>query len=442
MIGYEKAIKTWKPELCIVVGDVTSTMACAIVAKKEWVKVAHVEGGISTNERPKQFLDILGVGKSLIRMTFERAMKLVPADHVFIVTNKKYKALVMEHLPELPQENILCEPSMNNTAPCIAYTALRINALDPNAVFAVLPSDHVILKEEEYVSKLSQAFDFATSHEAIVTLGIQPTRPDTGYGYINYQKETIGNEQIHKVISFKEKPDLATAETYLESGDYLWNADAKDIIVISNNHKQIVIKGLKDYIVVDEENALLIYPKSDEQEIKGVVQKLLYDKGIREFVESARQIKAIRQDVEFWVVGELDAENPATIDKDDLVRWVDEDVVYYHGFIKDVRSIIAQSDCIVLPSYREGLPRIVIEGMSMAKPVITTLTAGCAETVDEGINGYLVNIKDIKGLTTAFNEFLSLTHDRQVEMGLAGRAKAINEFDDKRIALEIFNLVE
>lgn len=332
----------------------------------------------STNERPKQFLDILGVGKSLIRMTFERALRLVPVDHVFIVTNKRYKALVMEHLPELPQENILCEPSMNNTAPCIAYTALRINALDPNAVFAVLPSDHVILKEDEYISKLSQAFDFASSQEAIVTLGIEPTRPDTGYGYINYNKETIGNEQIHKVISFKEKPDLATAETYLESGDYLWNAgmfvwsvptilqsykinapeilevlmqqnalygtageqayidtvypdtqkisvdyaileradnvytipadigwsdlgtwnslhaymsegndavsvgqnihliDSKDIIVISNNHKQIVIKGLKDYIVVDEEHALLIYPKSDEQEIKGVVQQLVF----------------------------------------------------------------------------------------------------------------------------------------------------------------------
>lgn len=346
--------------------------------------IAIMAGGVgsrfwpsSTNERPKQFLDILGVGKSLIRMTFERALRLVPADHVFIVTNKRYKTLVMEHLPELPQENILCEPSMNNTAPCIAYTALRINALDPNAVFAVLPSDHVILKEEEYVNKLSQAFDFAAAQEAIVTLGIQPTRPDTGYGYINYQKETIGNEQIHKVISFKEKPDLVTAETYLESGDYLWNAgmfvwsvptilqsykinapqildvlmqqnalygtageqayidtvypdtqkisvdyaileradnvytipadigwsdlgtwnslhaymsegndavsvgqnihliDAKDIIVISNNHKQIVIKGLKDYIVVDEENALLIYPKSDEQEIKGVVQDLI-----------------------------------------------------------------------------------------------------------------------------------------------------------------------
>ncbi len=346
--------------------------------------IAIMAGGVgsrfwpsSTNERPKQFLDILGVGKSLIRMTFERALRLVPADHVFIVTNKKYKALVMEHLPELPQENILCEPSMNNTAPCIAYTALRINSVDPQAIFAVLPSDHVILKEDEYVRKLDQAFGFAAAHEAIVTLGIQPSRPDTGYGYINYTRETAGEDPIHKVISFKEKPDLVTAKTYLDSGDYLWNAgmfvwsvptilksyqinapqildvlmqqnalygtadeqayidavysdtqkisvdyaileradnvytipadigwsdlgtwnslhafmsndtdvvsvgqnihlvDSKDIIVISNNHKQIVIKGLKDYIVVDEENALLIYPKSDEQEIKGVVEDLI-----------------------------------------------------------------------------------------------------------------------------------------------------------------------
>lgn len=331
----------------------------------------------STTDRPKQFLDILGVGKSLIRMTFERALRLVPADHVFIVTNKKYRSLVIEHLPELPKQNILCEPSMNNTAPCIAYTALRINSLNPQAVFAVLPSDHVILKEDEYIRKLSQAFDFAAAQEAIVTLGIQPTRPDTGYGYINYQKQSGGESQIHKVISFKEKPDLATAQTYIDSGDYLWNAgmfvwsvstilqsykvnapqildvlmqqntlygtadeqayidkvypdtqkisvdyaileradnvytipadigwsdlgtwnslhaymsedsdavsigqnihliDSKDIIVISNNHKQIVIKGLEDFIVVDEENALLIYPKSDEQEIKGVVQNLI-----------------------------------------------------------------------------------------------------------------------------------------------------------------------
>lgn len=346
--------------------------------------IAIMAGGVgsrfwpsSTNERPKQFLDILGVGKSLIRMTFERALRLVPVHHIYIVTNKKYKALVIEHLPELPHENILCEPSMNNTAPCIAYTALRINSIDPRAVFAVLPSDHVILKEDEYVLKLKQAFDFANTHEAIVTLGIQPTRPDTGYGYINYQKEVDSDEGIYKVISFEEKPNSTTAQVYIDSGDYLWNAgmfvwsvptilqsyrtnapqildvlmqqnvlygtpeeqayidkvypdtqkisvdyaileradnvytipadigwsdlgtwnslhaymssdsdvvsvghnihlmDSKDIIVVSNNHKQIVIKGLNNYIVVDEDNALLIYPKSDEQEIKGLVQDLL-----------------------------------------------------------------------------------------------------------------------------------------------------------------------
>lgn len=172
------------------------------------------------------------------------------------------------------------------------------------------------------------------------------------------------------------------------------------------------------------------------------IGRLLYDKGIREFVEAARQIKAIRKDVEFWVVGELDAENPATIDKDDLVRWVDEDVVYYHGFIKDVRNIIAESDCIVLPSYREGLPRIIIEGMSMAKPVITTHTAGCEETVDEGINGYLVEIKSATALKDAYNKFINLDYTQRSTMGRKGREKALIEFDDKRIAQEIFALVD
>ncbi len=184
------------------------------------------------------------------------------------------------------------------------------------------------------------------------------------------------------------------------------------------------------------------YPNSQDKEktIFTFIGRLLYDKGIREFVEAARKIKNIRQDVAFWVVGELDAENPATVDKDELVRWVDEDVVYYHGFIKDVRNIIAQSDCIVLPSYREGLPRIVIEGMSMGKPVITTHAAGCEETVDEGVNGYLVNIKDVGSLIKAINDFLALTHEQQTKMGHAGRTKALNEFDDKKIAQEIWNI--
>lgn len=231
--------------------------------------------------------------------------------------------------------------------------------------------------------------------------------------------------------------------------------------ITSGSHEKFIFENIEDRElfaqlgIVSGEKAISVkgcgvdttwyhpYPngQAKDKTVFTFIGRLLYDKGIREFVEAARRIKSARKDAEFWIVGELDAENPATVDKDELVRWVEEDVVYYHGFIKDVRSIIAQSDCIVLPSYREGLPRIVIEGMSMAKPVITTLTAGCVETVDEGINGYLVEIKDIKSLTNAFIEFLALTHEKQGEMGIAGRKKAINEFDDKRIALEIYNLV-
>ena len=171
------------------------------------------------------------------------------------------------------------------------------------------------------------------------------------------------------------------------------------------------------------------------------IGRLLYDKGIREFVEAARQIKANRQEVAFWVVGELDTENPATVDKDELVQWVEEDVVYYHGFVKDVRNIIAGSDCIVLPSYREAIPRTITEGMSMSKPVITTDTAGCREAVDEGVNGYLVEIRNVEALKEAFIQFMDLSYQQRLAMGLAGRQKAINEFDDKIISESIYEII-
>lgn len=185
------------------------------------------------------------------------------------------------------------------------------------------------------------------------------------------------------------------------------------------------------------------YPNAriKEKTIFTFIGRLLYDKGIREFVEAARQLKQVRKDVEFWIVGELDAENPATIDKDDLIKWVEEDIIYYHGFVKDVRPIIANSDCIVLPSYREGLPRIIIEGMAMSKPVITTHVAGCEETVDHGINGFLVTMKDVSDLVISMNEFLALPVDSKHLMGQEGREKAVNEFDDKKIAKDIFNIV-
>ena len=178
----------------------------------------------STEDTPKQFLDILGVGKSLLRLTFERFLNLVPADRILIVTNKKYKALTQLHLPELPEENILCEPSRNNTAPCVAYTALRLRAENPDAVFVTAPSDHVILKEEAFLQKITEAFEYVEANNAIVTLGIQPTRPDTGYGYIEVSNdESDVPNKIHKVSSFKEKPNKEVAQQYLDAGNYLWN---------------------------------------------------------------------------------------------------------------------------------------------------------------------------------------------------------------------------
>lgn len=191
--------------------------------------VAIMAGGVgsrfwpgSREARPKQFLDILGVGKSLLQLTFERFLPLCPAENIFIVTHKKYQQLVLDQLPELTTNQVLCEPSRNNTAPSVAYTAFKLHALNPNANFVIAPSDHIILKEEAFIQKLRRALSFAEKNDALLTLGIQPSRPDTGYGYINYGEAV--SDQIFKVKSFKEKPDEPTARVYLDSGNYLWNA--------------------------------------------------------------------------------------------------------------------------------------------------------------------------------------------------------------------------
>lgn len=192
--------------------------------------IAIMAGGVGTRfwpysreMRPKQFLDILNVGKSLIRLTFERFLNLVDADHIYVLTNEKYRDIVKQHLPEIPNENIIGEPSRNNTAPCIAYTALKLNELNPEANMIVAPSDHVILKEQEFLNKIKDAIYFAEKNEALITLGIEPTRPDTGYGYIKRTGEALERDTF-KVERFTEKPNKETAETFLKEGSYLWNA--------------------------------------------------------------------------------------------------------------------------------------------------------------------------------------------------------------------------
>jgi mannose-1-phosphate guanylyltransferase len=352
--------------------------------------VAIMAGGIgsrfwpsSRTNRPKQFLDIMGTGESLIQTTFNRFRKLVDADRIFIVTNGIYKDLVKSQLPELTDNQIICEPSRNNTAPCVALTALKIHALNADANLIIAPSDHLILKEDVFVDKIKTAVDFAANNDALLTLGIQPSRPDTGYGYINYMR--AGDSDIKKVNRFTEKPNAEVAQSFLDSGDYVWNAgifiwSTRSIIeafkkhageihrllssntsvfnsdkeqdfidseypktpsisvdyaimeqaeniytlpadigwsdlgtwgslyaesekdeagnVINNiSHKHIkkvnnsyirssadklvVIKGLDDYIVIDEDDVLLIYPKNEEQNIKqvnGNIKDLFGDK--------------------------------------------------------------------------------------------------------------------------------------------------------------------
>ena len=192
--------------------------------------VAIMAGGVgsrfwpaSREARPKQFLDIAGDGRSLLRITFERFLRVTTADKIFIVTNGRYHAQVMEHLPELTDNQILCEPSRNNTGPCVAYTAFKLHALSEDANFVVAPSDALITNEVLFAENIRRALAFTAAHEAIVTLGISPDRPHTGYGYIEFG--TAGQRDgVYPVTRFTEKPDLETARGFLATGNYLWNA--------------------------------------------------------------------------------------------------------------------------------------------------------------------------------------------------------------------------
>ncbi len=329
----------------------------------------------SRNNFPKQFLDILGIGKSLLQLTYERFLKLCPPENIFIVTNSQYREIIKDQLSGITDNQLICEPSRNNTAPCIAYASFKVSGLNPDANIVVAPSDHFILYEDKFLEKINQALNYTEKHEALVTLGIAPTRPDTGYGYIKY--ESAQDEGVHKVAQFKEKPSLEKAKEFLAEGNYVWNAgifiwkassilkglkkhaaeihtlfekgcalyntaeersfideyyptspdisidyaimeqadnvytipaefgwsdlgtwaslyetapkdeennviaaqqinvkDTQNSIIHISNKKLAVIRGLDNFIVVDEGNALLIYPKEQEQEIKDVVKQM------------------------------------------------------------------------------------------------------------------------------------------------------------------------
>lgn len=177
---------------------------------------------MSVPEYPKQFIDVMGVGKSLIQLTAERFEGVCPKENFWVVTSEKYVGIVKEQLPEIPTQHILAEPEARNTAPCIAYACWKIKKQYPEANIVVTPSDALVLDKEEFKRCISQALEFTANSEAIVTLGMKPTRPETGYGYIAATEE--GQNGIYKVEAFKEKPDLETAQKYVAQGNYFWNA--------------------------------------------------------------------------------------------------------------------------------------------------------------------------------------------------------------------------
>lgn len=181
---------------------------------------------MSRNYRPKQFLDILGTGRSLLQQTYDRFLQVCPPENIFITTNRNFSDLVKEQLPGIDPSRVICEPTRKNTAPCIAYAAYKIHSVNPDATLVVAPSDHIILKQEAFTRMITSALEAASVNQWLFTLGITPSRPDTGYGYIQYLDGTViaeGNG-LRKVKTFTEKPNHEMALSFLESGDFLWNS--------------------------------------------------------------------------------------------------------------------------------------------------------------------------------------------------------------------------
>lgn len=238
---------------------------------------------VSRVDKPKQFLDILGLGQSLLQMTYQRFEEILPSEHIFIVTNENYRDLIKEQLPDINDDQILGEPMAKNTAPCIAYACYKIASKDPDSVVVVAPSDHLILDKAEFIKQVNSGMNFANQNDALVTLGIKPSRPDTGYGYIQYKEDAV-EAGVHKVKTFTEKPNLDLAQQFLDSGDFLWNAGifiwkVDSVVNAFENHlsemSDLFKSGENDYFTSRESEFIgRIYPACQNISIDyGIIEK-------------------------------------------------------------------------------------------------------------------------------------------------------------------------
>ncbi len=251
---------------------------------------------ISRNARPKQFLDILGTGKTFLQSTFERFCRIVPVENIMVVTSESYRNLVAEQLPLVPESNVLLEPYRRNTAPCIAYATYKIESINPDAVVVVAPSDHLILNEDIFIETIESAFEYAADNEVLLTLGIKPTRPETGYGYIQCNMSRFHNvngNTAYSVKTFTEKPDLELARVLVESGEFLWNSG-----IFVWNVKTIMSEleaKLPDVASLFEKGRSHYYRESEHSFIADIYetcQSISIDYGVMEKTDKAWAFKA------------------------------------------------------------------------------------------------------------------------------------------------------
>jgi len=251
---------------------------------------------LSKDNYPKQFLDIFGTGKSFIRATFERFLPVVPAENFLVVTNAAYKEAVLQHLPELREEQVLCEPMRRNTAPCIAYASYRIQSQCRDAVVAVTPADHLVVNEVKFQKVISTGFDFVGNAEhadALLTIGIKPTRPETGYGYIELPESEMPEGEVTVINGFKEKPNLETAQRFLSEGRFLWNSGI--FIWSLKGIMQAYRQFLPDMVKIFDEGVTLFGTSGEQQFINSVFERcenISIDYGVMERASERYSIPA------------------------------------------------------------------------------------------------------------------------------------------------------
>lgn len=235
----------------------------------------------SRNDRPKQFLDFFCTGRSLLQMTFDRFAKIVPPENILIVSNKSYLDIILEQLPLINKSQVLLEPARRNTAPCIAYAAAKIYAKNPDACMVVAPSDHLITKEDEFLTAIRSGLEFVSKGDYMLTLGIKPNRPETGYGYIQVGSESV--DGVNKVKTFTEKPNLEMARVFVESGEFFWNSGV--FLWSVSTIRKAFKEQLPEIYAMFEEASAIMWSKSEQDYIDSYFpscQNISIDYGVME----------------------------------------------------------------------------------------------------------------------------------------------------------------